>query len=157
MMFYYTTCSTWKLHSLCTHMPRTSNASSIEIFLLIILQCSRLKFNFRGAGVCLVDCDALSTFPGLTLVCADVVESRIRPDLQQSKNAAFTTVVHDRVCRQKLCRSCSTGSGSSKGEELKYPNLISPSPLLPTAVFHCAHLCRGRARGRNRHFKTFWF
>lgn len=65
---------------------------SIQMLLLIILQRSGLKSNFRGPRVCLADCDPLSTFPRDTLVCTDVTESRIGPDLQQSKNEALITV-----------------------------------------------------------------
>lgn len=51
MMFYYTTGSAWKLHSLCTHMPWMSNTYSIQMFLVINVQCGRLKSYFRSCGV----------------------------------------------------------------------------------------------------------
>lgn len=98
MVFYYTTHSTWKLHSFCTHMPWMSNTSSFQMLLLIILQRSRLKSNFRGSRVCLVDSDLLSTFPGVTLDCTDVTKSRIRPGLQQSKNNSLITVTLCIMC-----------------------------------------------------------
>lgn len=65
---------------------------SIQMLSLITLQRSGLKSSFRGPRVCLADCDPLSTFPGVTLVCTDVTESRIGPDLQQSKSKALITV-----------------------------------------------------------------
>lgn len=60
MMFYYTTGSAWKLHSLCTHMPWMSNTYSIQMFLVINVQCSRLKSYFRSCRVSLVDCGPLT-------------------------------------------------------------------------------------------------
>lgn len=68
MMFYYTTGSAWKLHSLCTHMPWMSNTYSIQMFLVINVQCSRLKSYFRSCRVSLVDCGPLTAIAGVMLV-----------------------------------------------------------------------------------------
>jgi len=43
----------------------------------------------------------LSAFPGVTLVCTDVIESKIRPDLQQSKNKSFITVALCIICADR--------------------------------------------------------
>lgn len=51
LKFYYTTYSTWSLHSLCTHMPWMLNTSSFRMLWLIILQHSRLKSSFRGSSM----------------------------------------------------------------------------------------------------------
>lgn len=123
----------------CTHsalMPWMSNTSSFQMLWLIILQHSRLKSSFRGPRVCLVDCDPLSIFPGATLVCPGDTESRTRPDLQQSENKPLSSMAPWMMCADRnLAGAAICFQVCSREEDLKHPNLISPSLLLSTAVF----------------------
>lgn len=150
MMFYYTTGSAWKLHSLCTHMPWMSNTYSIQMFLVINVQCSRLKSYFSSCGMSLVDCGPLTTIAGVmlvqshwSLVCsvplvslkAALVQICSRVGVKLSLLWLFASCVQIQTLQDLQFSVC------SKREGLKHPNLRSSSLLITTAAFLTSHSC----------------